>query len=82
MLYKPWPHWTRWRTTHNHQLQYLSNSKTTSNSCCINLGHTGTDGVQATIISCNIYQTLKLKVTYVVLILVTLDQATITSNNG
>ena len=28
------------------RLQYLSNSKTTSNSCCINLGHTGPDGEQ------------------------------------
>ena len=70
MLYKPWSHWTRWRTSHNHQLQYLSNSKTTSNSCCINLGHTGPDGVQVTIISYNIqYQTLKLLVTHVVLTL-------------
>ena len=50
--------------------------KNTSNSCCItcNLGHTGPDGVQATIISYNIYQTLKLLVTRVVLTLVTLDQ--------
>ena len=74
MLYQPWPHWTRWCTSHNHQLQYLLNSKTTSNSCCINHGHTGPDGVQVTIISYNIYQTLKLLVTHVVLTLVTLDQ--------
>ena len=30
----------------HHQLQYWSNSNTTSNSCCINLSHTGSDGVQ------------------------------------
>ena len=59
---------------HNHQLKYLSNSKSTSNSCCINLGHTGPDGVQVTIISYNIYQTLKLLVIHVVLTLATLDQ--------
>ena len=52
----------------------LSNSKSTSNSCCINLGHTGPDGVQVTIISYNIYQTLKLLVIHVVLTLATLDQ--------
>ena len=46
MLYYPWSHWTRWCTSHNHQLQYLSTSKTTSNSCCINLGLTGPVGVQ------------------------------------
>ena len=46
MLYSPWPHWIRWRTSHNQKLQYLSNSKTTRNSCCINLGLTGLDGVQ------------------------------------
>ena len=40
----------------------LSISKTTSNSCYINLGLTGPDGVQVTIISYNIYQTLKLLV--------------------
>ena len=44
------------------------------NSCCINLGHTGPDGVQVTIIGYNIYQTIKLLVTHVVLTLVTLDQ--------
>ena len=59
MFYQPWSHWTRWCASHNHQLQYLSKSKTTSNSCCINLGLTGPDGVQVTIISYNIYQTLK-----------------------
>ena len=74
MLYYPWSDWTRWRTSHDHQLQYLSNSKTTSNSCSINLDHTDPDGVQVTIISYNIYQPLKLLVTYVVLTLVTLDQ--------
>ena len=74
MLYYPWSHWTRWCTSHNHQIQYLSNSKSTSNSCCITLGHTGPDGVQVTIMSYNIYQTLKLLVTHVVLTLVTLDQ--------
>ena len=73
MLYYPSPHWTRWRTSHNHQLKHLSNSKTTSNSCYINLGHTGLDGVQATIISYDIYQTLKILVTHVILTLVTLD---------
>ena len=52
----------------------LSNSKTTSNSCCVNLGLTGPDGVQVTIISYNIYQTLKLLVTHVVLTLASLDQ--------
>ena len=57
-------------------LQYLSSSKFTSNSCCTNLGHTGPDGVQLTIISCNIYQTFKLLVTQVVLISITLDQMT------
>ena len=46
MLYQPWSHWTRWRASHNTQLEYLSNSKTTSNSCCINLGLTGPEGVQ------------------------------------
>ena len=45
-----------------------------SNSCCINLGHIGPDDVQVTIISYNIYQTLKLLVTRVVLTLITLDQ--------
>ena len=59
---------------HNHQLQYSSNSKTTSNSCCINLGYTGPDGVQVTIISYNIYQTLKPLATRAVLTLVTPDQ--------
>ena len=39
-----------------------------------NLDHTGPDDVQVTIISYNIYQTLKLLVTRVVLTLVTLDQ--------
>ena len=62
-----------WRTSHNTQLQYLSNSKTASDSCCINLGHTGPDGVQVTIISYNIYQTLKLLEIHVVLTLVTQD---------
>ena len=54
--------------------KYVSNSKTTSNSCCINLGLPEPDGVQVSIISYNIYQTLKLLVTHVVLTLVTLDQ--------
>ena len=40
----------------------LNYSKTANNPCCINLGHTGPDGVQVTIISYNIYQTLKLLV--------------------
>ena len=31
-----------------------------SNSCRINLGHTGPDDVEVTIISYNIYQTLSL----------------------
>ena len=44
------------------------------NSCCISLDHTGSEGAQVTIISYNIYQTLKLLVTHVVLTLVTLDQ--------
>ena len=44
-----------------------------SNSCCINLGHTGPDDVQVTIIRYNIYQTLKLLI-HTVLTLVTLDQ--------
>ena len=44
------------------------------NSCCINLGHTGPDGIQVTITSYNIYQTLKLLETHVVLTLVSLDQ--------
>ena len=66
--------WTRRRTSHNHKLQYLSNSKTASNSCSINLGHTGPDGVQTTIISYNIHQTQKLLITHVVLTLATLDQ--------
>ena len=56
MLYKPWSHWTRWRTSHNNQLQYLSNSKTTSNSCCINLGLTGPEGVQLHL-SANVFTT-------------------------
>ena len=59
---------------HNHQLKYFSNSKSTSNSCCINLGHTGPDGVQVTIIGFNIYQTLTLLVTHAVLTLVSLVQ--------
>ena len=53
---------------------HFSNSQTTSNSCCINLGLTGPDGAQVTIISYNIYQTLKLLVTRVVLTLVSLNQ--------
>ena len=64
------------------QLSYKSQSsvtifiklKTTSNSCCINLGLNGPDVLRVTIISGNIYQTLKLLVTHVVLTLVTLDQ--------
>ena len=48
--------------------------KTTSNSCCIHLGLNGPDVLQVTIISDNIYQTLKLLVTHVVLTLVSLDQ--------
>ena len=60
------PHWIRRRTSHNNQLQYLSNAKTPSNLCCINLGHTEPDGVQVTVISYNIYQTLKLLATRVV----------------
>ena len=54
--------------------QYLSNSKTTSNSWCIHLGLTEPDGVHVSVISYNIYQTLKLLVTHVVLTLATLDQ--------
>ena len=112
MLYSPCSQRTSCLTSHNHQLQYLSNSKlvvthvvltlvtldqtvyksqssvtifiklkTTSNSCCINLGHTGPDGVQVTIISYNIYQTLKLLVTHAVLTLVTLDKMAYTSHN-
>ena len=73
MLYQTWSHWTKCCTSHNHQLRYLSNSKTTSNSCCINLGLTGLFGVEVTIINYNIYQTLKLLVTRVVLTLVLLD---------
>ena len=76
MLYQPWSHWIRGRASHNFKLQYLSNSKTTSVSCCINLGLIGPDGVQVTIISYSIYQTIKLLVTHVVLTLVTLDQRT------
>ena len=76
MLYQPWSHWTRGRARHNFKLQSLSNSKTASNSCCINLGHTGPDGVQVTIISYNIYQTQKPLVPHVVLTLVSLDQMT------
>ena len=64
MLYQPWSHWIRGRASHNFKLQYLSNSKTTSISCCINLGLTRPEGVQVTIISYNIYQTLKLLVTH------------------
>ena len=52
----------------------LSNSETTSNSCCTNLGHTGRDGVQVIIISDNIYKALKLLVNNAVLTLITLDQ--------
>ena len=81
MLYKPWSHWIRWRTSHNHQLQNLSNFKTTSNSCCINLGLTGPDGVQVTITSYNIYQTLKLLETHVVLTLVSLTRWRTSHNN-
>ena len=54
--------------------QYLSNSKTTSNSWCIHLDLTEPDGVHVSVISYNIYQTLKLLVTHVVLTLATLDQ--------
>ena len=45
-----------------------------NNSCCIKLGYTGPHDVQVIIISYNIYQTLKLLVTHVVLTLITLDQ--------
>ena len=44
------------------------------NSCCINLNHTGPDSIQVTITSYNIYQTLKLLISHVVLTLVSLDQ--------
>ena len=44
------------------------------NSCCINLNHTGPDTIQVTITSYNIYQTLKLLISHVVLTLVSLDQ--------
>ena len=39
-----------------------------------NLDHTGPEGAQVTIISYNIYQTLKLLVTHVVFTLASLDQ--------
>ena len=52
----------------------LNYSKTANNPCCINLGHTGPDGVQVTIISYYIYQTLKPLVTHAAFTLVTLDQ--------
>ena len=52
----------------------VSFPKSTRNSCCINLDHTGSEGAQVTIISYNIYQTLKLLVTRVVLTLASLDQ--------
>ena len=81
MLYSSWSQRTRCLASHNHQWQYLSNSKTTSNSCCIHLGLTGPDGVQVTIISYTIYQTLKLPVTHAVLTLVTLDKMAYTSHN-
>ena len=58
----------------NSQFQYLTIPKTTRNSCCINLDHTGSEGAQATILGYHIYQTLKLLITHVVLTLVTLDQ--------
>ena len=54
--------------------QYLSNSKTTSNSWCIHLGLTEPDGVHVSIIRYDIYQTLKLLVTRVVSTLVSRDQ--------
>ena len=41
---------------------------------CINLDHTGSEGAQVTILSYDIYQTLKLLVTRVVLTLASLDQ--------
>ena len=47
-----------------------------------NLGRTGPDGVQVTIISYNIYQTLKLLVTHVVLTLVSLDQTVYKSQSS
>ena len=53
---EPWSHWTRWRTSHNNQLQYLSNSKTNSNSCCIKLGLTGPEGVKLHL-SSNVFTT-------------------------
>ena len=57
-------------------VHYLFTKKDTvdsqQNRSWFNLGHTGPDGVQVTIISYNIYQTLKLLATHVVLTLVTL----------
>ena len=47
-----------------------------------NLDHTGPEGAQVTIISYNIYQTLKLLVTRVVLTLASLDQMTYKSQSS
>ena len=47
-----------------------------------NLDHTGPEGAQVTIISHNIYQTLKLLVTRVVLTLASLDQMTYKSQSS
>ena len=54
----------------------LSTAKITTKSSCIYLGHTGPDSVKVKIISYNIYQTLKLLGTHVVLTLASLDRMT------
>ena len=64
------------------RIQYQSLVTILNNSCCINLGYTGPDDVQVTIISYNIYQTIKLLVTHVVLTLVSLDQMTYKSQSS
>ena len=56
---------------------YLTIPKTTRNSCCINIDHTGSEGAHVEILSYNIYQTLKLLVTHVVLTLASLDQKSV-----
>ena len=52
------------------------------NSCCINLNHTGPDSIQVKITSYNIYQTLKLLISHVVLTLVSLDQMVFKSQSS
>ena len=51
-------------------------------SCCINLDHTGAESAHVTNLSYNVYQTLKLLVTHVVLTMVTMDQMVYKSHSS